>query len=227
MVHTIMRDPMRPILLATLIMITILLFMNFAVGKEQTKSQWLNDNPCMIKIVIKEKEISAELHEIDISNISEEIKSISPYDDFPTLVDRDLVLQNSRVIIEYLDERFPHPPLLPVDPVARAKFRLALDRIEHQWYPEFNNAYQNGALDDSFKEKIKSYFLEIVPLISDSYFMSEDFGLVDCSLAPLLWRVKCLGLEITENQKIIDDYCERIFNRESFQASLTETERDM
>jgi RNA polymerase-associated protein len=99
------------------------------------------------RLVIKEKEISAELHEIDISNISEEIKSISPYDDFPTLVDRDLVLQNSRVIIEYLDERFPHPPLLPVDPVARAKFRLALDRIEHQWYPEFNNAYQNGALD--------------------------------------------------------------------------------
>ena len=179
------------------------------------------------RLVIKEKEISAELHEIDISNISEEIKSISPYDDFPTLVDRDLVLQNSRVIIEYLDERFPHPPLLPVDPVARAKFRLALDRIEHQWYPEFNNAYQNGALEDSFKEKIKSYFLEIVPLISDSYFMSEDFGLVDCSLAPLLWRIKCLGLEITENKKIIDDYSERIFNRESFQASLTETERDM
>jgi len=179
------------------------------------------------RLVIKEKEISAELHEIDISNISEEIKSISPYDDFPTLVDRDLVLQNSRVIIEYLDERFPHPPLLPVDPVARAKFRLALDRIEHQWYPEFNNAYQNGALEDSFKEKIKSYFLEIVPLISGSYFMSEDFGLVDCSLAPLLWRIKCLGLEITENKKIIDDYCERIFNRESFQASLTETERDM
>ena len=72
------------------------------------------------RLVIKEKEISAELHEIDISNISEEIKSISPYDDFPTLVDRELVLQNSRVIIEYLDERFPHPPLLPVDPVARA-----------------------------------------------------------------------------------------------------------
>ena len=91
-------------------------------------------------LVIKEKEISAELHEIDVSNISEEIKSISPYDDFPTLVDRELILQNSRVIIEYLDERFPHPPLLPVDPVARAKFRLALDRIEHQWYPEFNDS---------------------------------------------------------------------------------------
>ena len=179
------------------------------------------------RLVIKEKEISAELHEIDVSNISEEIKAISPYDDFPTLVDRDLVLQNSRVIIEYLDERFPHPPLLPVDPVARAKFRLALDRIEHQWYPEFDKAYNNGVLDESFKENIKSYFLEIVPLISNSYFMSEDCGLVDCILAPLLWRTRCLGLEINENKKIIDDYSDRIFDRESFQASLTETEQDM
>ena len=179
------------------------------------------------RLVIKEKEISAELHEVDINNISEEIKFISPYDDFPTLVDRDLVLQNSRVIIEYLDERFPHPPLLPVDPVARAKFRLALDKIEHQWYPEFNNAYQNGRVDDPFKEKIKSYFLEIVPLITNKFFMSEDFGLVDCSLAPLLWRIKSLNIDIMENKKIIDDYSERIFSKESFQASLTETEQDM
>jgi len=179
------------------------------------------------RLVIKEKEISAELHEVDLNDIPEEIKFISPYDDFPTLVDRDLILQNSRVIIEYLDERFPHPPLLPVDPVARAKFRLALDRIEHTWYPEFNKAYKNGSLEDSFKEKIKSYFLEIIPLITDSFFMSDDFGLVDCSLAPLLWRIKSLGVEITENKKIIDDYSDRIFSRESFQESLTETEKDM
>ena len=179
------------------------------------------------RLVIKEKEISAELHEIDINNISEEIKTISPYDDFPTLVDRDLVLQNSRVIIEYLDERFPHPPLLPVDPVARAKFRLALDKIENEWYPEFNNSYKNGVLDNSFQDKIKSYFLEIVPLINDNFFMSTDFGLVDCSLAPLLWRIKCLGMKIKENKEIIDAYSEKIFSRDSFQASLSETEREM
>ena len=179
------------------------------------------------RLVIKEKEISAELHEIDINNISEEIKTISPYDDFPTLVDRELILQNSRVIIEYLDERFPHPPLLPVDPVARAKFRLALDKIENEWYPEFNNSYKNGVLDNSFQDKIKSYFLEIVPLINDNFFMSTDFGLVDCSLAPLLWRIKCLGMKIKENKEIIDAYSEKIFSRDSFQASLSETEREM
>ena len=179
------------------------------------------------RLVIKEKEISAELHEIDLNNISEEIKDISPYDDFPTLVDRELVLQNSRVIIEYLDERFPHPPLLPVDPVARAKFRLALDRIEHQWYPEFDKSYKNGTIADDFVVKLRSYFLEIIPLISDNFFMSEDFGLVDCSLAPLLWRVKCLGIELDKNKDIIDKYSERIFSRDSFQASLSETERDI
>tara|TARA_B100000965_G_scaffold406622_1_gene446608 strand:+ start:643 stop:1257 length:615 start_codon:yes stop_codon:yes gene_type:complete len=179
------------------------------------------------RLVIKEKEISAELHEIDLNNISEEIKFISPYDDFPTLVDRELVLQNSRVIIEYLDERFPHPPLLPVDPVQRAKFRLALDTIEHQWYPEFEKAYKNGKLDDQFIANISAYFLEIIPLITDGFFMSDDFGLVDCSLAPLLWRIKALGIDISENKKVIDDYSDRIFNKESFQASLTETEKDM
>ena len=179
------------------------------------------------RLVIKEKEIAAELHEVDINNLLEEVKIISPYNDFPTLVDRELIIQNSRVIIEYLDERFPHPPLLPVDPVARAKFRLALHRIEHQWYPEFNDSYKNGTLTDSFKEKIKNYFLEIVPSISDKFFMSDDFGLVDCSLAPLLWRMKHLNVEIPENKKIIEKYAERIFSRESFQNSLTETEKDM
>ena len=114
------------------------------------------------RIVIKEKEISAEVHEVDTNNIPDEIKVISPYDLYPSLVDRELILQNSRVIIEYLDERFPHPPLLPVDPVARAKFRLALDRIEHQWYPEFNKAYQNGKLEDSFVDKIKSITFKLM-----------------------------------------------------------------
>lgn len=179
------------------------------------------------RLVIKEKEIAAELHEVDTNNLTEELKIISPYNDFPTLVDRELILQNSRVIIEYLDERFPHPPLLPVNPVARAKFRIALHRIEDQWYPEFNNSYKNGTLTDSFKEKIKNYFLEITPFISDKFFMSDDFGLVDCSLAPLLWRMKHLNVEIPENKKIIEKYAERIFSRESFQNSLTETEKDM
>ena len=179
------------------------------------------------RIVIKEKEISAEIHEVDLNNIPEEIKILSPYDEYPSLVDRELVLQNSRVIIEYLDERFPHPPLLPVDPISRAKFRLALNEIEHNWYTKYAEAYNDEVLDDKFVTEIKNYFLEIAPLIKKKFFMSDDFGLVDCSIAPLLWRLKSLDFDLAENNKVIGDYSERIFEREAFQDSLTETEKEL
>tara|TARA_Y100001936_G_C15656692_1_gene449195 strand:- start:3 stop:620 length:618 start_codon:yes stop_codon:yes gene_type:complete len=179
------------------------------------------------RIVIKEKEISAEIHEVDLNAIPEEIKILSPYDEYPSLVDRELVLQNSRVIIEYLDERFPHPPLLPVDPISRAKFRLALNEIEHNWYSKYADAYNDEVLDDKFVLEIKNYFLEIAPLIKKKFFMSDDFGLVDCSIAPLLWRLKSLDFDLAENNKIIADYSERIFEREAFQDSLTETEKEL
>ena len=179
------------------------------------------------RIVIKEKEISAEIHEVDLNAIPEEVKVLSPYDEYPSLVDRELVLQNSRVIIEYLDERFPHPPLLPVDPISRARFRLALNEIEHNWYSKYVEAYNNEVLDDNFVTEIKNYFLEIAPLIKKKFFMSDDFGLVDCSIAPLLWRLKSLDFDLAENNKVIADYSERIFEREAFQDSLTETEKEL
>ena len=179
------------------------------------------------RIVIKEKEISAEIHEVDLNAIPEEVKILSPYDEYPSLVDRELVLQNSRVIIEYLDERFPHPPLLPVDPISRAKFRLALNEIEHNWYSKYAEAYNDEVLDDNFVTQIKNYFLEIAPLIKKKFFMSDDFGLVDCSIAPLLWRLKSLDFDLAENNKVIADYSERIFEREAFLDSLTETEKEL
>ena len=179
------------------------------------------------RIVIKEKEISAEIHEVDLNAIPEEVKVLSPYDEYPSLVDRELVLQNSRVIIEYLDERFPHPPLLPVDPISRARFRLALNEIEHNWYSKYVEAYNNEVLDDNFVSEIKNYFLEIAPLIKKKFFMSDEFGLVDCSIAPLLWRLKSLDYDLAENNKVIADYSERIFDREAFQDSLTETEKEL
>ena len=179
------------------------------------------------RIVIKEKEISAEIHEVDLNAIPEEVKILSPYDEYPSLVDRELVLQNSRVIIEYLDERFPHPPLLPVDPISRAKFRLALNEIEHNWYSKYAEAYNDEVLDANFVTQIKNYFLEIAPLIKKKFFMSDDFGLVDCSIAPLLWRLRSLDFDLAENNKVIADYSERIFEREAFLDSLTETEKEL
>ena len=179
------------------------------------------------RIVIKEKEISAEIHEVDTNKIPDEIRVISPYDQYPSLVDRELILQNSRVIIEYLDERFPHPPLLPVDPISRAKFRLALNEIEQHWYVKYNELYIEEVLDIKFVDEIKNYLLEIAPMIKESFFMSDDFGLVDCSLAPLLWRLKSLDFDLASNNKIISEYSERIFDREAFQESLTETEKEL
>ena len=179
------------------------------------------------RIVIKEKEISAEIHEVDLNAIPEEIRILSPYDEYPSLVDRELVLQNSRVIIEYLDERFPHPPLLPVDPISRAKFRLALNEIEHNWYSKYTEAYIDEVLDEKFVMEIKNYFLEIAPLIKKKFFMSDEFGLVDCSIAPLLWRLKSLDFDLAENSKILANYSERLFEREAFQDSLTETEKEL
>ena len=179
------------------------------------------------RIVIKEKEISAEVHEVDTNKIPDEIKVISPYDQYPSLVDRELILQNSRVIIEYLDERFPHPPLLPVDPISRAKFRLALNEIEQHWYVKYNELYTGEVLDMKFVDEIKNYLLEIAPMIKNSFFMSDDFGLVDCSLAPLLWRLKSLDFDLASNNKIIGEYSEKIFDREAFQESLTETEKEL
>ena len=179
------------------------------------------------RIVIKEKEISAEVHEVDTNSIPDEIKVISPYDEYPSLVDRELILQNSRVIIEYLDERFPHPPLLPVDPISRAKFRLALNEIEQHWYVKYNELYIGEVLDMKFVDEIKNYLLEIAPMVKDSFFMSDDFGLVDCSLAPLLWRLKSLDFDLSSNNKVISEYSQRIFDREAFQESLTETEKEL
>ena len=181
------------------------------------------------RLVIKEKEISAELHEIDVTNISEEIKSISPYDDFPTLVDRELVLQNSRVIIEYLDERFPHPPLMPVDPVIRAKTRMVLHYIEKDLYGLLDDVKSSGEKKSSTaKQKLKENLLLSLDFIQGKkYFLSDDFSIIDCSMAPILWRLPEFGIELPKSAKPIIKYSERLFERSSFLENLSEQEEEI
>jgi RNA polymerase-associated protein len=145
------------------------------------------------------------------------------------MVDRDLVLYNARVLIEYLDERFPHPPLMPVDPVSRAKSRLALFRIESDWFSLLGDI-ENGT--EKKKAQAKKALTE--SLINSSevfsampYFLSADFSLLDCSIAPILWRLPFYGIELPRSTKPITNYMKRVFSRPSFQASLSEQERDM
>jgi len=180
-------------------------------------------------IVLAEKDIMVEIHDVDMDNLPEDLLDLNPYATVPTMVDRDLVLYNSRVLIEYLDERFPHPPLMPVDPVSRAKTRLALFRIESDWFSllgdiehgtEKKKAQAKKALTDSLINSTEVF-------AAMPYFLSNDFSLLDCSIAPILWRLPYYGIELPASTKPVANYMKRIFGRDSFQASLSEQERDM
>jgi RNA polymerase-associated protein len=143
-------------------------------------------------------------------------------------VDRDLTLFESRIIMEYLDERFPHPPLLPVDPVSRAQSRLFMHRVDRDWYTQMDDILAGGKGATKARKELRENLIATAPVFSHKpFFMSDDFSLVDCSIAPLLWRLPMLGVELPAQAKPIEKYAERLFKRESFKESLTEAEREM
>ena len=181
------------------------------------------------RIVLAEKDIAHESIIVDSRNLPEDLIDLNPYSSLPTLVDRDLVLYNSRVIMEYLEERFPHPPLMPVGPVARAQTRLALFRVENDWYPlaEIIETKSEKAVVKARKELMESIAASADVFSAMPYFLSEEFSLVDASIAPLLWRLPHYGIELPKAAKAIVSYGERIFDREGFQLSLTEGEREL
>ena len=180
------------------------------------------------RIVLAEKDIVHELIQVDEKNLPEDLIDLNPYCSLPTLVDRDLVLYNARVIMEYLEERFPHPPLLPVGPVARGQTRLALFRIENDWYPLVDIIETKGekAVAKARKELTESLAATAEVFTVMPYFLSEEFSLADASIAPILWRLRHYEIELPKAAKPILDYADKIFARESFQASLTEKERE-
>jgi len=183
-----------------------------------------------VRIVLAEKGVTVEVIDTDPKDVPEEVSELNPYNSLPTLVDRDLVLYEANVMMEYLDERFPHPPLLPVYPVARALSRLWIHRIERDWSVHVD-AIESGAADaDEHRLALRDSLVAVAPIFSEKpYFMSEEFSLVDCCLAPILWRLKRLGVELPENKQTapLIGYMNRLFSRESFQASLSESEREM
>jgi RNA polymerase-associated protein len=181
-----------------------------------------------VRIVLAEKGVSVDILNVDIDSPPEELIELNPYQKVPTLVDRDLVLYESNIIMEYLDERFPHPPLLPVYPVARAKSRLMMYRIERDWYTLMHKIIENDAEADVSRKELRDNLVSLAPVFANMpYFMSEEFSLVDCYLAPLLWRLPSLNIELSPQANAIKNYAKKIFNRESFQASLTEAEREL
>ena len=182
------------------------------------------------RLVLAEKNINIDISDVDGPDLPEDLLDLNPYHTVPTLVDRDLVLYDSRVIIEYLDERFPHPPLMPVDPVTRAQFRLALFRIEMDWYQLAEQFEADGErkLATKSRKMLRDSILASVDLFNaKKYFLSDDFSLVDCSIAPILWRMPVYGIELGSHAEPIEMYMKRVFERRSFQDSLTELEQEM
>ncbi len=184
-----------------------------------------------VRIVLAEKGVNVDIVNVDENNPSQDLMELNPYNSLPTLVDRELVLYQSRVIMEYLDERFPHPPLLPVYPVARAKSRLMIYRIDRDWYSLYKSISEGNTKNiKNARNELKEGLMSLAPVFADSpYFLSEEFTLVDCCIAPLLWRLNSLGIEFPDNAaaKPVNEYMKRLFKRESFQASLTEAEREL
>ncbi len=182
------------------------------------------------RLVLAEKSINIDIVDVEEGNLPEDLLDLNPYNSVPTLVDRDLVLYDSRVIIEYLDERFPHPPLMPVDPVTRAHFRLALFRIEKDWYPLAEQIYDGNdrkPIARAIKSLEESILSSVEIFAAKRFFLSDEFSLVDCTIAPVLWRLPLFNIQLPAHAKAIQRYMDEIFSRPSFQASLTEIEQEM
>ncbi|MBT3709997.1 MAG: stringent starvation protein A [Gammaproteobacteria bacterium] len=185
-----------------------------------------------VRLVLAEKGVAVEIIDVDPAHIPEDLTDLNPYNSLPTLIDRELVLYQSQVIMEYLDERFPHPPLLPVYPVARAQSRLFVHRIQRDWCTAVDTIMAGKSKDtviDRARKELRESLVTIAPIFDGKpFFMSEEFTLVDCCVGPILWRLPALGIELPPKQgKPILDYMDRMFERDSFQASLSEAELDM
>ena len=193
-----------------------------------------SDHYChRVRIVLAEKGISSEMIESSKDNIDPEILELSPYATLPVLVDRDVCLFDSVTLMEYLDERFPHPPLLPVYPVLRANIRLYIKRIELDWGSRFDQLADGNLKEAQAKkvrQELKSLIVSSCALLKEKpFFMNDEFSLVDCCIAPILWRLPSVGIEIPNDakHKPLNLYMKRVFTMPSFIESLTELEREM
>lgn len=180
-----------------------------------------------MRLALAEKAIGVEIINVNEQQPPEDLIDLNPLGSVPTLVDRDLVLYDSRVIIEYLDERFPHPPLLPPDPVSRARFRLGLTRIENDWYSLLPELEGPTAAAQARQQLTEGLLASIDAFAAKPFFLSDELSMLDCTLAPILWRLPAFGIVLPAQAKPVQDYARRMFSRSAFRASLSHTERHM
>ncbi len=186
-----------------------------------------------VRIVLAEKGVTVDVAEFTNDNLPGELADINPYNSLPTLVDRELTLYETKVMMEYLDERFPHPPLLPVYPVARAECRQLMYRIERDWCVLVDALVAGTASEEELehiRKDLHDSFVGLAPIFEEKdFFMSEEFTLVDCCMAPILWRLPALGIHIAQSKQTLPllEYMDRLFDMESFKQSLSELELEM
>lgn len=184
-----------------------------------------------VRFIMAEKNIERDVINLTIDEMPEEILELNPCQSLPTLFDRGMVLYDLSVIIEYLDERFPFPPLLPVDPIEKSEKRLLIfrfTRAEGCWY-DLVNTIQTGNKKEATKARkmLSSSLIELIPLFAyQPYFKSNEMTIVDACLAPLLWRLKALNIDLGVKAKPIHDYAKRLFKRDGFKSSLTDCEKE-
>lgn len=185
-----------------------------------------------VRIVLAEKGVSVDVVNVHAGNRPDDLADLNPYNDLPVLVDRELSLYETKIMMEYLDERFPHPPLLPVYPVARAQARLLAYRIERDWCSQVDLLLSGKGKEAAVlkaRKELRDSLVTVAPVFNEKdFFMSDEFSLLDCMLAPILWRLPVLEIELPERScRGLLKYMDRVFRRDGFIASLTDVERDM
>jgi len=201
------------------------------IANRRSLMVFYSDSVCPIghaaRIVLAEKDVSVEINFID-DDKPEVLNELNPYNSILTLIDRDLVLYDAQIIMEYLDERFPHPPLMPVDPVNRASNRQLRYRVMRDLYSAVEELDSDNEIAAANAKKVlRDNLTAIAPVFAQMpYFMSNDYTLVDCCMAPLMWRLEQYGIKLPMSGKPLQKYADRLFERQAFQTSLSDVEKE-
>jgi len=181
------------------------------------------------RLVLFEKGMDFEIRDVDLYNKPEDISIMNPYGQVPILVERDLILYESNIINEYIDERFPHPQLMPADPVQRGRARLLLFNFERELFVHVEALEKQDAKKiDKARVLVRDRLAQLAPVVTKNKFMlGEDFSMIDVALAPLLWRLEYYGIELPKTAAPVQKYAERIFSRPAFFEALTPPEKIM
>lgn len=181
------------------------------------------------RIVLFEKGMDFQVIDVDVANKPEDLAVMNPYNEVPVLVERDLILYQANIINEYIDERFPHPQLMPADPVMRGRARLFLYRFEQELFSHINDIEDgNAKAAEKARAQIRDSLTQIAPVfVKQKYMLGDEYSMLDVAIAPLLWRLEHYGLQLPKQAAPLLKYAERIFSRQGFIDALTPAEKAM